>query len=153
MGDLALYRRNDGNFDLDFDAESGNLRLSESLENAVAISIGTFARERSAGSGASIGPKIGGFFGDALDESGTLGGYLYEAFPGKREEASLRDLESSASQSLRWMLDDGVAKAVSCTAKFSGENGVELSVTVEKPDGTSEFYKFEANWRATLDGV
>lgn len=111
MGDLSLYRRNDGNFDLDFDAESGDLRLSESLENAVAISIGTFARERSAGNGASIGPKIGGFWGDALDESGTLGGYLYEAFPGKREEASLRDLESSVSQSLKWMLDDGVAKA------------------------------------------
>jgi len=155
MSDLALCRRSDGNFDLDFDSESGDLLLSEGLENAVAISIGTYARNRSLGTSANLEPVLGGWWADALDESGTLGGYLYEAFPGKLTDSTCRDVETLVKDALKWMVSDGVAKSVSCSAEIDSEDAetVSISVTIEKPQGNAETFKFEVNWKATIDGI
>lgn len=152
MSDLAIYRREDGDFDLQFDAGRGDLLVTDSLENAVAISIGTYARERNLGNVANLTPNIGGWFGDALDEEGTLGGYLYEAFPGKLTEETARSVENLAAEALKWMVDDGVAKSVSCVAGIADNMMLDLTVIIERPEGDSEAFLFELNWSAT-DGI
>lgn len=154
MSDFLLHQRPDGNFDLSFDAKLHDLELSEGLGNAVAISIGSYARERTLGSAANLKAPIGGWFGDALDENGTLGGYLYEAFPGKLADSTCRKLEVLVLEALEWLKRDGVARNVSAHAKISGEDAetVTLEVVVERPEN-SESFKFEINWRAAADGI
>lgn len=152
MSDLALYRRNDGDFDLAFDEGRGDLLTTESLENTVAISIGTYARERNLGNVANLKPNVGGWWGDALDENGTLGGYLYEAFPGKLTESTADDIETLAGEALQWLVDDGVAKSVNCDASISDGEILILNVMIERPEGENEAFLFELNWSAT-DGI
>ena len=153
MSDLALRRREDGFYDLDFDEGRGDLLTSDSLENAVAMSIGTYARERNLGNVANLNPNVGGWWGDALDEQGTLGGHLYEAFPGKLTDTTARDVENLCNEALRWMIDDGVAKSVNCVAEIAGEEKMNVKITVERPEGEKdEAFLYELNWSAT-DGI
>ena len=152
MSDLALYRRSSGDFDLAFDEDKGDLLTSDSLENAVVISIGTYARERKLGKTANLKPVVGGWWGDALDEKGTLGGYLYEAFPGKLTDSTARSIENLVTEALTWMIEDGVAKSVNCNAEIADKDMINVAVTVERPDGESEGFAYEIKWMAT-DGI
>ena len=153
MSDLALYRRSSGDFDLAFDEVKGDLLTSDSLENAVVISIGTYARERKLGKVANLKPNVGGWWGDALDEKGNLGGYLYEAFPGKLTEVTARSVENLISEALSWMVDDGVAKSVSCVVEIDGEQRMNVNILIEKSDGEKdESFLYELNW-SVLDGI
>ena len=153
MSDLALYRRSSGDFDLAFDEVKGDLLTSDSLENAVVISIGTYARERKLGNVANLKPNIGGWWGDALDDLGTLGGYLYEAFPGKLTETTARNVENLCNEAIVWMIDDGVSKSVNCVAEIAGEEKMNIKITVERPEGEKdEAFLYELNWSAT-DGI
>ena len=152
MSDLALYRREDGCYDLDFDGAVGDLLTSDSLENAVVISIGTYARERNLGKVANLKPNVGGWWGDALDEKGNLGGYLYEAFPGKLTEVTARSVENLISEALSWMVEDGVAKSVGCKAEIADEETMNVTITIQRPDGSDDAYAYEIKWMAT-DGI
>lgn len=147
MSDLALYRRNDGCYDLDFDASRGDLSTTEGLENAVVISLGTNARERKLGRNANLKPCVGGWWGDALDELGTLGGYLYEAFSGKLAPATSKQIETLVKEALQWMVDDGIASSIECVATAMGKTTI-LEIVLKKPDGDKAFM-YELNWRAT----
>ena len=150
MSDLALYRRSDGNFDLDFDESKGDLLTSESLENAVVMSIGTYARERKLGNVANLKPCFGGWWGDAIDEKGNLGGYLYEAFSGKLDDSTARDVGNLVAEALQWMIDDGIVKSVECSAVVADAEHISLSVTITKPDGSQENpFVYELKWKAT----
>lgn len=152
MSDLALYRREDGCYDLDFDGAVGDLLTTNTLENAIVISIGTYARERKLGKVANLKPVIGGWWGDALSEKGNLGGYLYEAFPGKLTEVTARSVENLVNESLVWMVGDGVAKSVSCKTEIADEKTMNVTVTIERPDGGDNAYAYEIKWMAT-DGI
>ena len=148
-----MYRRSSGDFDLAFDEVKGDLLTSDSLENAVVISIGTYARERKLGKVANLKPNVGGWWGDALDEKGNLGGYLYEAFPGKLTEVTARSVENLISEALSWMVDDGVAKSVSCVVEIDGEQRMNVNILIEKSDGEKdESFLYELNW-SVLDGI
>lgn len=152
MSDLALYRREDGCYDLDFNGAVGDLLTTNTLENAVVISIGTYARERKLGKVANLKPVIGGWWGDALDEKGNLGGYLYEAFPGKLTEVTAQSVENLISEALSWMVEDGVAKSVGCKAEVADEETMNVTITIQRPDGNDDAYAYEIKWMAT-DGI
>ena len=152
MSDLALFRRSSGDFDLAFDEVKGDLLTSDSLENAVVISIGTYARERKIGKVANLKPNVGGWWGDALSEKGNLGGYLYEAFPGKLTDVTARSVENFVNESLAWMVEDSVAKSVGCKAEIADEETMNITVTIERPDGGDNAYAYEIKWMAT-DGI
>lgn len=153
MSDLALYRRSDGDFDLAFDKVKGDLCTSESLENAVTVSIGTYARERKLGRNANLKPNIGGWWGDALDDNGTLGGYLYEAYFGKLTPLTAKSVENLVKEALRWMIDDGVAKSIDCSSDIVDDEFISLSVTIARTDGERESpFVYELKWKAA-DGI
>lgn len=152
MSDLALHRREDGCFDLDFSEADHDLLTTDSLENVVIISIGTYARERNLDKVANLSPVVGGWWGDALDEKGTLGGYLYEAFPGKLTDGTARRIETLVVDALQWMVNDGVAKSVKCGAEIVDDEVVSIQITIERPDGESVAMLYEIKWKAT-DGI
>lgn len=151
MSDLALYRRPDGNYDLDFDKAVGDLLTTDSLENAVIVSIGSYARERKLGREANLKPCVGGWWGDALDESGTLGGYLYEAFPGKMNDDTARSVKKLVEESLEWMVDDGVVKSVSSSATVDG-GSITVAVVITANSGDDEMFDYSFKWGDT-DGI
>ena len=149
MSDIALKEMADGSFDLDFDEKSNDLTLTDDLFNAVALSIGTYARNRNLNAGVAVlDPQIGGWWADALDSETTLGGHLYEAFPGKLNRDTADKMKVLVVEALEWMKKDGVAKKISCDAEIA-DNSVTLTVTIEKPDGKSDDYRYELNWMAT----
>lgn len=148
MSDLALKRLSDGCFDLDFDGT--DLLLTDTLENAVIISIGTYARAAT-GETANTEPDIGGWWGDAVEDNLIkLGGYLHKAFHGKLTAATCRDIEGFVNDALKWMVNDGIAKSTSCSASISGEEMITMTTAITKPSGSSETYTYEFNWEATL---
>ena len=150
MSDIALKAKQDGSFDLDFDEKSKDLLLTDSLYNAVAISIGTYARKRDLKlNSAVLDPQIGGWWADALDPLGTLGGYLYEACPGQLTDATISKLKDIVAEALEWMIEDGVAKTVDCEVVAEENDIVAVTVAIEKPDGATDNYKYELNWMAT----
>lgn len=138
----------DGFFDLDFDEALGDIATSDSLRNCVAISLGTDARSRSL-KAANVEEARGGWFGDALDEQGTLGGHLYEKYPAKLTGQAVAECENEAKASLKWLVEDGVAKSVAVKGHIDGEN-VVLDVEIVKPDSEIESFVFKINWEATV---
>lgn len=152
MSDLALHRREDGCFDLAFSEADHDLITTDSLENVVIISIGTYARERNLDKVANLSPVVGGWWGDALDEKGTLGGYLYEAFPGKLTDATARQVETLVVEALSWMVKDGVAKSVKCNAEIVDNEVMSIEIKIEKPDSETVAMLYEIKWKAT-DGI
>ncbi len=151
MSDLALFRRSDGNFDLAFGEDEGDLLKTDSLENAVIVSIGSYARERKLGREANLKPSVGGWWGDALDESGTLGGYLYEAFPGKLDDATAKSVKNLVEESLAWMVEDGVVKSVSSSVAVDGES-ITVAVVITANSGDDEIFDYSFKWGDT-DGI
>lgn len=150
MSDIALVAKNDCSLDLDFDEKSKDLLLTDDLYNAVAISIGTYARNRNLKpNSAVLDPQIGGWWADALDPLGTLGGYLYEAYPDKLSQEVFDRLKKLVEESLQWMIDDGVAKSVDSDVFSDKDDLVTVAVSVKKTDGTTDDYKYELNWTAT----
>ena len=137
----------DGSCDLDFD--STDLLTTDGLENAVLLSLGSFARESSLDNVVSnLEPARGGWWGDALDSEGTIGSHLYESLPSKGDERTLRDVEKKSEEALQWMIDDGIAKFVNCSARFK-DDFVVIDVVISKPDGGELSFAYELNWEAT----
>ena len=148
MSDIALHRRSDGNFDLDFDEAVGDLRTDDGIENAVVISIGSFARDRRLDSDANLKPCVGGWWGDSFDENGFLGGYIQEVLSGKLTEAAARASKKIVSDALSWLLDDGVATNVDCSSKNDGDC-VVLDITLALADGSV----FSRSYKVGSDGI
>ena len=149
MSDIALKANQDGSFDLDFDEKSKDLLLTDSLYNAVAISIGAYARNRNLKpNSAVLDPQLGGWWADALDPLGTLGGYLNEAYPGKLTDSTLAKVKDLVTEALQWLIDDGVAKTVKCDVSTDENDIVTVAVAIEKPDGVTDDYKYELNWKS-----
>lgn len=148
MSDLALHRRSDGNFDLDFDEATKDLRTDDGLDNAIAISIGSFARDRHLGSVANLKPCVGGWWGDALDENGSLGGYVHEVLSGKLTDVSARNSKKAVADALAWLVDDGVAKSVDCDSKVE-DKFIVLDVVVNLADGSV----FSRSYKVGSDGI
>ncbi|MDR1353659.1 MAG: phage GP46 family protein [Treponema sp.] len=45
-------------------------------------------------------------------------------------------LERMVRDSLRWLVDDGLAAAADCTAERSGKNRIDYQVDIRRPDGS-----------------
>ena len=58
-------------------------------------------------------PTLGGWWGDLDDKIWAV---IYEAFPGKLNDATARSLKKLVEESLEWMVNDGVVKSISCSA-------------------------------------
>ena len=140
MSDIALYRREDGNFDLCYD--DGDLLMGKSLENSVLVSIGSDARE--AGKKFKNVLQDDGWWGESTFEGDQWGSKLHELFK-KRFDSNLILLANQyVEESLRWLVDDGVADSVSSNSSKDSK-ALYISITVSK-GGQTENYRYEFLW-------
>jgi Mu-like prophage protein gp46 len=146
MSDLALSQSANGRFDLDF---SGNdLHLTDSLKNAVLLSLGIWASVRVPDGNAVLEPQISGWWGSSLDDI-ELGSTIWKSFSDKVGEPVLDKIDAAVTQALKWMIDDGVAKDVVPDTSILSKNSVEIVVKIIRPDSSEEEYKWQVNWEAT----
>ena len=140
--DIALTLINDC-INLDFDA--GDLLGDDGLETAVLISLFSDQRVTSADLPDGETSKRG-WWGDVFPEveGDQIGSKLWTFDRVKRTLAVLVQIETAATNALKWMLDDGVAKTVEIEAEFDDnrDNGIILRIDITRPDDTENRFNF-----------
>lgn len=95
-------------------------QMADPLIAAILISLFSDARlpDGVAADSAKDDPR--GWWGDALDGDST-GSLLWRLARAKKTTETLRNAEDYAQQSLRWLVDDGIAEKLTVVAAASGE--------------------------------
>ena len=123
--------------------ENGEVKKDEGLETSVLISL--FSDMRATIEEVGIDAERRGFWGDMFPEIPVdkLGSKLWLKDRSTRTLADLVSVETYADNSLKWMIEDGVAKSVSSVASFdeNGNSAIILAIQIEKPDGTQNRFK------------
>lgn len=134
-GDIRLvWDRATGTADIVMDGRS--LEVGHDLETAVLVSLWT---EQTADPGdilpvtTNADPR--GWWGDAYNAPDQIGSKLWQIFNRIRNQQTLNDAADFATKSLQWMIDDGVAAAVTVAPSFYGSAGVALVITITQPTG------------------
>lgn len=149
MSDLALVKKQNGLYDLDF--HNGDLILSKSLKNAVLLSLACWSRGEDVRDVANLKPEIGGWWGNAL-ETVEIGSEIWKLFRQKLNDATANNAKAAAEKALKWMVDDGVAKEIGVNSLVVGKI-LALIVKIVKPDGTNEEFRWQVNWEESLNAV
>jgi phage gp46-like protein len=58
-----------------------------------------------------------------------------------------QDYEERARKRLAWMVSSGAAKTVTCAAVILSQFALQLTVTIEEPDGTTSAPRYKVNWQ------
>jgi phage gp46-like protein len=136
---------------------SNDVVTSASLLTAVIVSLFTDARAAAD----DILPderneERRGWWGDSTNTAlvgDSVGSKLWLLEREKTVDAALKRVAEYAAEALQWMIDEGAAKSIGVetgTIKLISNTYVlGFSVSITKPDGVLESYKFEQEWRAT----
>ena len=114
----------------------GRIETRDDLETAVLLSLFLDARDD------DRAPDARGWW------AGTIGSKLWTLYPSKATEATRSDAERFAQDALAWMVDEGVAQSVTCTAAYSARDVLDLRIEITKPDGAAVAYTYTLNWAA-----
>lgn len=142
MSGIGFFLQDDGGFDLAI--ADGILRSDESLETAVLLSLFTDRRITEEELPDLMTDKRG-YWGDMVaDVDGDkFGSKLWTLVRSKRTIETLRRGEDYCRQALQWMIDDGIASAVTVTASFDGavsEGRWKIEIQIQKPTGGTSRY-------------
>lgn len=140
MSDLALKRREDGYYDLVFDGK--DLQKGESLESAVVVSIGSFAREAEKVFKNEL--QDDGWWAEPTFEGDRWGCMLHTLSKRKNDSNLILLAEQYVDASLRWLVEDGVVDSVKSEARSDDET-LDILVVVSKGDKT-ENYRYDFLW-------
>lgn len=135
MGDIRLVW-NPATGTADINMIGPSLELGNDLETAVLIS---FWSDQAADPGDILPVNTNndprGWWADAYTAPDQIGSKLWQIFNRVRNQQTLNDARDFATKSLQWMIDDGVAAAVSVTPSFYGSAGIALVTTITEPSG------------------
>ncbi len=140
MSDLALTPTSTELLDgFDLSISSGDLLLDEGLRTAVIVSLFT---------------DRGSWWGDALAAipGDQIGSDLWQLAREKRSDDVLARARETARRALDWLLEDGVAEAVTVTAEYQDFDRLAMSIAIDRPAGR-ELIRFADIWAATFDAV
>ena len=140
MGDLKLQCRNDGYYDLAF--ENGDLQLGKSLESAVLVSVGSLGR----GAAKYFKKELqdDGWWGEPTIEGDVWGCLVHTLSKEPNQQNRQLLAVQYVKDSLRWLVDDGVAGSVDAEVEFKGEY-LCISVVIKK-GGDREDFRYEILW-------
>ncbi|MGV6478767.1 phage GP46 family protein [Pantoea agglomerans] len=121
----------------------GDLDKGNDLESAVLISL--FSDRRADTDDATDDNDRRGWWGDSDEE--LLGSRLWLLNRSPLSVAVARRAEVYAQESLAWLVGDGVMSSVSAVGTIVRPDRLYLTVTLNRPDGSSHQYKFNWLWR------
>ncbi len=134
---------------------SQDLAGDDGLETAIVVSLFT---DRLAAEGDELPPQADGavdrrgWWGDSYAElaGDRIGSRLWLLARAKQVPATLRLAEQYAAEALQWLVDDGVASAVTTAAEWVPplhQGVMGLSVTVARSQQPVRRYRFDLFWK------
>jgi phage gp46-like protein len=138
----------------DIVVENGGLRMDPGLTTAVIMSL--FSDQRAddddpVDAGVPGGGRKG-WAGDLLEPPGRrLGSKLWLLQRAKMQEGGQDTaalVEQYAGDALQWLIDDGVADQVECTARRAGLEAIALAVAISK--GGKPLGRWDFAWNAQV---
>jgi phage gp46-like protein len=134
MGDIRIVF-DQATFTGDFAMSGNGLELGNELETAVLISLFT---DQVADPGDVLPPGQAsdprGWWADTY-EGDQIGSRLWQVFWRQTTQDTLNWVRDTATKSLQWMIDDGVATSVTVEPQFIAKGAVGMVVTITEPGG------------------
>jgi phage gp46-like protein len=146
------YDPDRGSFDLGLaptggvDAGDGN---SGALQAAVWVSLFTDALADAADMTPDLGADRRGWWADSgRAPTDRMGSLIWLHLRDKRTETTRLAIESTARESLQWLLDDGVTAAVDVAAVWmdAPRDALQLTVDLTEPNGVRRDWKVDLLW-------
>lgn len=122
----------------DWALDPTGLVAGDDLESAVLLSLFTDARAND-----SRGWWANGVLDTDTDE---LGSTLWTLAREKQTTASLRHAEHAARVALAWLVNDGLARALTVVADYPRTGVLRLTITLMRPTGALT-YRIDMAWR------
>ena len=141
--DVQLLKNEEDQFDLTI--TNGDFTGVEGMQTAINVSLLTDARAASVAT-----PSLRrGYVGDILtaDIGRSLGSTLWTFEQSRLTQDILNEVRISAEQSLNWMIEDGIAKAVVVTVSNPRRRVVAVLIVITTNEGINQQY--EVLWRQT----
>ena len=149
MGDVRV-QYDDLKFDISY--VLGDFETDEGLETAVLISL--FSDQRVLEEELPRGEtERRGYWGDTISDffNDRTGSKLWLLDRGKSDERTRNKVQEYAQSALQWLLDDGVASALSVSAQLVNRERVDLDIEIDRPQSRSKFfYRFQLVWDGQL---
>lgn len=144
MTDIGLFVVNNC-INLKLTEDGSKLEGDDGLETAVLISLFTDMRVAESELPPGTVDKKGWWADEFSDVPGDkIGSKIWVSSREGTGALAIQSIQTRAKQSLDWMIEDGVAETVSVIATRNGSNGVNLEVSILKPnnEGNNKFSVF-----------
>ncbi len=134
-----------GQYDLALDS-LGDIETEDSFSTAILVSLFTDAR---ASADQVPAPELRrGWIGNERTPGFQMGGLLWLFDQARLNRSTANEIEDAAEGALRWMVDEGYAKAVRAKANLVGPEKLTLDVFITQPQGEVESLSFDL-WKLT----
>ncbi len=144
MTDFALKVLEDGSLDVYlFD---GELLEDESLRTPVAVSLLTDREWPDSPDGDRRGTWQDMLLANPSDRHGS---WLWRLNRRRREPGVLAEARQYGEQALAWLIEDGIASAVTVTALWDERQHLQLDIEIQRPEGVARFRMAEL-WQKSL---
>lgn len=136
MTDIAIELDTSGSFlDADLVIEGNDLKIDESLETAVIVSIFSDARvtKEELGSPANDDASLRGWWGDMfppVENDVVLGSKFWLLQRGKITRQVLLSVQQSMKEALQWMIEDDIAETVEVLVERDSRNIGQVNIGV-----------------------
>lgn len=154
IGDLKFQYSVSSEADLgpaDLVVSGNDLVQDATFETSVVITLGTNARADDS----DVLPRTvntrGGFWGSTL-LGFELGCKLWLLEQSKLDQSTASLAEQYVIEGFDWMIEDGIASEVTCTATIAGANRLDLVVGIFRPALSDVEFSFYVNWESQLSG-
>ncbi len=143
--DAKLVKTQDGLFDLQIGTD-GDVVTEDSLDAAIIVSVLTDRRADSS----EVKPAHlrRGWIGNEETPGFEIGSKLWLYEQARVTRSVLNGVSDAAKDALQWLVEDGVAISVREPVVGVTQTGLDLTVTVEKPNSEAQS-EFFALWKNT----
>ncbi|SOD42338.1 phage GP46 family protein [Nitrosovibrio sp. Nv4] len=134
----------------DYALDALGLTSDDGLETAVILSLFTDRQAEPADIIPDGTTDQRGWWADAFADvpADKIGSRLWLLHREKQLQSVVNRAREYAQESLDWLVDDGVAKAVTVTAEVVRTGVLGLSIEIVRPDSTVAKFRFDNFWKA-----
>lgn len=146
MIDIALIQDDKGLFDIAIDPETGDFKLVDGFETALAMSL--FCERRADESEVPVVENRRGWWGNEVGPEGfEIGSKLWLLDQARRNQQALNKSEDYSRESTEWFITDGYLVNIDTSARFI-ENGLDLKIDFNRSNSATESRSYQL-WENT----
>lgn len=134
----------------DLEIVANDLAVDDGLETAVMLSLFIDRRANEGDELPDGSDNRRGWWGDALPvvAQDVIGSRLWLLSREKEQPSVLERAKAFAQEALAWLIDDGVAAAVTVTAEFTAVGLLGLQILIDRPGASAVTFSFGYVWAA-----